>query len=490
MKISLARICLVVFLILELSISLTVYYLYQAGGDRPAKVEQAEFQGAKRLLSAQILNISDGLRTAVARAAGHPQTVGSLKSGSDRDRQTQLDNLRSFYPDTAVQLVPASSGSAAAYYSVPFSAVHLRIPEDKGGKPPLPDVLASAQAALCAIQPVHDPQTHALLGFAVLSKDPAELQALFGSTKLAGAYTEFQQFNVNGAPTVLLRIGDERLKKGGFEELVDLPGTTWRLVLWNGAGSARHNASPLQTYFTAWLAVSLFLVVGMGGLYVAMSRAVMSDIDVMLAFFSDVRHSRLRKSYDIRLKDLEESFALMYKLGKLMLGKQKQVTEEANLDHLSQVYNRRSFEAKQHELYQTVAAGWTHSLLILDLDNFKHVNDTFGHDAGDRLIIEFCRALKDNLRSSDFVARLGGDEFCVIFPNTPLKRGLELADRLRGKLPTELEIAPGVVHLLEWSGGLAEYRRDDTNENMALSRADNALYEAKRAGRNQTRMAA
>ena len=63
-----------------------------------------------------------------------------------------------------------------------------------------------------------------------------------------------------------------------------------------------------------------------------------------------------------------------------------------------------------------------YSLLILDIDNFKQVNDTYGHDAGDQLIVQFGKLLKEHLRSSDFVARLGGDEFCVIFPNTPLKK--------------------------------------------------------------------
>ena len=131
-----------------------------------------------------------------------------------------------------------------------------------------------------------------------------------------------------------------------------------------------------------------------------------------------------------------------------------------------------------------------HSLLIIDIDNFKFVNDTYGHDAGDQLIVQFGQALKTHLRGSDFVARLGGDEFCVIFPNTALPRAIELSDRLRASLPAVLELQPGVLHRLNWSGGLSEYSLKDSAENMALSRADNALLEAKRNGRNTTRQKA
>jgi diguanylate cyclase (GGDEF)-like protein len=180
----------------------------------------------------------------------------------------------------------------------------------------------------------------------------------------------------------------------------------------------------------------------------------------------------------------------LIKLGRHLAGKQKEVSTQARLDHLSKVHNRLSFEEKQSELFKTLKDGWTHSLLILDIDNFKQINDTFGHEAGDQMIIAFGKALRENLRNSDFIARLGGDEFCVIFPYTPLDRAEELAGRLRDKMPETVELIAGVTHKLSWSGGLSEYSKKDTAESAALSRADAALLTAKRAGRNTTRITA
>ena len=164
-----------------------------------------------------------------------------------------------------------------------------------------------------------------------------------------------------------------------------------------------------------------------------------------------------------------------------------EIAEEMIKHFIQKVHNRRSFEEKQKELFASLKEGWTHSLLILDIDNFKQVNDTFGHEAGDQMIIKFGRALKNSLRTSDFIARLGGDEFCVLFPYTPLDRAKELSERLRENMPDSVELIPGVMQKLSWSGGLGEYSQNDSQENEALARADAALLEAKRSGRNTTR---
>lgn len=488
MKLSLAHFCLIAFLVLESVNSAAIYYLLQASPSQPKQVQTADQADTKHILAPAIIGLARNMRAIAARIAQHPQTINSLKVSSERERQAQLSNIHALYPDAHIQWA-LPNGNA---FMPPLSQVYSRIPENTETNPaPGKAASASSSLLLTITEPVIDPQSKAILGFVVIRKDAAEIFSLFQSLQLQDAYAELQQANSNGPYDVLMHLGDTHIKASTFQELIDLPGSAWRLVVWrNPALPAKPTASPSQLHLAAWLLSSIFLALGMAGLYFALRKALKNDIDTILVFFSDIRHSRLRKAYPIKLKDFEQSFELMYRLGKLMLGKHKQVSDSASIDHLSQVNNRRSFDFKQSELFKTLAEGWSHSLLIIDIDHFKQVNDTFGHDAGDALIVQFGKALKEQLRSSDFIARLGGDEFCVIFPNTPLKKAAELASRLRQNLPAELELTSGVMHKLRWSGGLSEYKKSDETENMALSRADNALLLAKHAGRNQTKLAA
>lgn len=488
MKLSLAHLCLIAFLMLESINSAAIYYLHQTSPSQSMQAQSAGQAEAKRILAPAIIELARNMRAIAARIAQHPQTVSSLKVSSERERQAQLSNIHTLYPDAHIQWA-LPNGNA---FAPPLSLVYSRIPDDTERNPASgKDASGPSSLLLIITEPVIDPQSKAILGFVVIRKNAEEIFSLFESLQLQDAYAELQQANSNGPHDILMHLGDTRLKTNAFQELTDLPGTAWRLVVWRTPVSpTKPAASPSQLHLAAWLLTSIFLALGMAGLYFALRKALKNDIDTILVFFSDIRHSRLRKAYPIKLKDLEQSFGLMYRLGKLMLGKHKQVSDSASIDHLSQVNNRRSFDIKQNELFKTLAEGWTHSLLIIDIDNFKQVNDTFGHDAGDALIVQFGKALKKHLRSSDFIARLGGDEFCVIFPNTPLKKAAELAGRLRQNLPAELELTHGIMYKLHWSGGLSEYKKNDEAENMALSRADNALLEAKRAGRNQTKLAA
>ena len=315
-----------------------------------------------------------------------------------------------------------------------------------------------------------------------------EIRRLFDQTPLLDGYTELQQ--INGSTDVVLKRGNERLKTQGMPETLPLKGTPWRLAIWARVDAVGLSGNPRQTFLSVGLALVLLILAVSGLAYTLANRALQRDLSALAKLFSDISHDRMRKQYPIELKELKNGYQVMYQLGKLMLGKHLRTINSAETDHLSQVNNRRSFEAKQREVFARVREGWAHSLLIVDIDNFKQVNDTFGHEAGDQLIVQFGKALKDNLRGSDFVARLGGDEFCVIFPNTPLAKANELALRLREKLPQQMALLPDVMHHVSWSGGLSEYSRHDQFENAALARADQALLDAKRTGRNRTEIKA
>jgi diguanylate cyclase (GGDEF)-like protein len=327
------------------------------------------------------------------------------------------------------------------------------------------------------------------LGFVIVEQSVPQLQALFDTLPLpdAAAYAELQQSQGDGTVNVLMRRGNQAVKKRSEPNWIALTGTPWTIAVWRPVTPVVENVAP---YVLGWLMASLLIAILVVATTLAVRNRVIDNLRMLVKFTNDLRQQRLRVEYPVSLTEFKPPLETMLKLGKVMLGKQKEVTAQARVDHLSQVNNRRSFDEKQKELFASLKDGWSHSLLILDIDNFKQVNDTFGHEAGDQFIIKFGNALKNCLRNSEFIARLGGDEFCVLFPYTPLDRAQELAERLRANMPESVELIPGVTQKLSWSGGLSEYSREDKEENEALARADAALLEAKRGGRNATRIRA
>jgi two-component system cell cycle response regulator len=121
---------------------------------------------------------------------------------------------------------------------------------------------------------------------------------------------------------------------------------------------------------------------------------------------------------------------------------------------------------------------------MLDLDHFKRVNDEHGHDAGDKVLIEVGRRMKELIRGQDLLARWGGEEFIILLPETPLTGGMVVAEKIRKRIAGEPFAVSGAVLHLTLSIGVAALGRDQQAEEMIKS-ADVALYDAKRQGRNR-----
>jgi len=160
----------------------------------------------------------------------------------------------------------------------------------------------------------------------------------------------------------------------------------------------------------------------------------------------------------------------------------------ARYDDLTQIYNRRVFytEAeKQIEIahrYHRPAA-----VLMLDLDNFKQVNDRYGHHSGDEVLKHFIRICKDSVRQTDFLGRTGGEEFAVFSPETDLEDALLLAERINEHTSASSLVVDAKTIQYTVSIGVAILVKTTDNIDVLLSNADKALYEAKAAGRNCVR---
>lgn len=155
-------------------------------------------------------------------------------------------------------------------------------------------------------------------------------------------------------------------------------------------------------------------------------------------------------------------------------------------DELTGLYNRRFFvEQAEQLLLRANRYGEPLTLIFIDMDNFKQVNDHFSHTIGDQTLQKVAELMSDTARGSDLTARLGGDEFVVVFPNTPLSRAMHLCERLRAQMQNH-DWTPllGNVMVPTMSIGVAEAQKDDTVD-MLLDRADANLHKAKQEGRNQ-----
>ena len=162
------------------------------------------------------------------------------------------------------------------------------------------------------------------------------------------------------------------------------------------------------------------------------------------------------------------------------------VAEQAMIDPLTGVANRRGFErALEIELARSQRRGHPLALVLVDLDDFKQVNDRHGHDVGDDVLVSLAERLRDAVRSADTVARMGGEEFALLLPETELAGALTVAERARASFEAAgIRLKGGSRLTVTASFGAADYPA--SADRVALSRdADKALYAAKRLGKNR-----
>jgi diguanylate cyclase len=163
----------------------------------------------------------------------------------------------------------------------------------------------------------------------------------------------------------------------------------------------------------------------------------------------------------------------------------EEVSEKVREDQLTGSLNRRGLEdAFERELARTERVSTPLSVAVLDVDNFKRLNDTYGHQAGDEALIHLVRVTKEALRPTDIIARYGGEEFVILLPDTAVDEAVKVMQRVQRELTRNFFLRDNQKLLITFSAGVAMRKPGETAESM-IARADEAVYEAKSAGKNR-----
>ncbi len=194
-----------------------------------------------------------------------------------------------------------------------------------------------------------------------------------------------------------------------------------------------------------------------------------------------------RDPFDARERQILEIFATQVSMLFDTIRVRDRIVNLAETDDLTGIWNRRYFRRQlPHEIERARTFGVPLSLLMFDIDEFKQINDSFGHVIGDVVLSELCGCVRETLRPTDIIARYGGDEFAVILPHTDLGGAQAVAERILKKV-RELQIPTDEESAIQCSIsiGLAEFRREDAVANDLVRRADERLYTSKRSGKNR-----
>jgi diguanylate cyclase (GGDEF)-like protein len=153
------------------------------------------------------------------------------------------------------------------------------------------------------------------------------------------------------------------------------------------------------------------------------------------------------------------------------------------IDNLTGLQNHKGYTdniSKQLNIYRRYKTPF--SIIMYDIDNFKEINDTYGHSVGDDVLIEMSKLIKSHIRESDYIFRTGGEEFVILLTETQLDKAQLVAEKIRGSVESDLKtIEDGKITI---SVGVTEVKQDDT-ESTIYKRVDELLYKSKNSGKNK-----
>lgn len=195
----------------------------------------------------------------------------------------------------------------------------------------------------------------------------------------------------------------------------------------------------------------------------------------MLLFQSKKRPFKYDSKTGIGILGVSRDITNLYEI-------QKKFEEQATVDELTKAYNRKYFNerlSEKIEMFKRYESEFC--IALLDIDDFKVVNDSFGHDVGDIVLIKVCQIIKQNIRNTDILFRIGGEEFVILYPKTAINEAYFATEKIRNLIKNETIIEN---HKITISVGLSQIKHNDTEESI-LKRVDELMYLSKRSGKDK-----
>jgi len=246
-----------------------------------------------------------------------------------------------------------------------------------------------------------------------------------------------------------------------------------------------------MAHSAAAIAVGALLAVAVGGLHFSpatdwpTTALCIIGLTLYLVIVANVAYTRNHQLHRVRKQLQIDEQALQKQLDEINT-LQRQLSDQANRDALTGLYNRRYLDSTlERELARCQREGLPLSLMLLDLDHFKRINDTYGHQAGDEVLKQLADMLNAQARSADVVCRFGGEEFLLLLPNMPLAVAQERAEQWRSGFAAMTMVFGEFRMQGTLSIGLSCYPGHGTSPQALIRSADRALYRAKSEGRNR-----
>jgi len=281
--------------------------------------------------------------------------------------------------------------------------------------------------------------------------------------------------------------------------LTTVPGAAFFAVVYTAQGDYALLTLVTGAAFCLVMGAAAFVAFGLGAEKGGRMRLVIASLYVVgalpvgvraLVVWNETEHVGIYSTNPVHAVAFVALFAVTVggSFAFLLMGRERseaQMRDIAMKDALTGLFNRRAFmDLAERELTRVRRAGAPFAVLMLDIDHFKKVNDTHGHQAGDSVLAEFAARAQRCIRAGDVLGRYGGEEFCVLLPGAALQTAVTVAERIRalveahplGQPPSAVTVSIGVA-------GCDDAKQAELGP--IIGRADKALYDAKRAGRNR-----